>query len=71
MELYRRARGVLPSVFTFIRTVDQKKHKCLVYNLLLVLLCHRFLAINYIFFYYIEWDPISIKINEYNKIHVL
>ena len=23
MELYRRARGVLPSVFTFIRTVDQ------------------------------------------------
>jgi hypothetical protein len=25
MELYRRARGVLPSVFTFIRTVDQKK----------------------------------------------
>ena len=25
MELYRRARGVLPSVFTFIRTVDQNK----------------------------------------------
>ena len=24
MELYRRARGALPSVFTFIRTVDQK-----------------------------------------------
>ena len=24
MELYRRARGVLPSVFTFIRTVDHK-----------------------------------------------
>ena len=24
MELYRRARGVLPFVFTFIRTVDQK-----------------------------------------------
>ena len=23
MELYRRARGVLPSVFTFIRTVDE------------------------------------------------
>ena len=23
MELYRRARGVLPFVFTFIRTVDQ------------------------------------------------
>ena len=25
MELYRRARGVLPSVFTFIRTVDQNQ----------------------------------------------
>ena len=25
MELYRRARGVLPSVFTFIRTVDQNE----------------------------------------------
>ena len=27
MDLYRRARGVLPSVFTFIRTVDQIKKK--------------------------------------------
>jgi hypothetical protein len=27
MELYRRARGVLPSVFTFIRTVDQNNWK--------------------------------------------
>lgn len=25
MELYRRARGVLPSVFTFIRTVTQAR----------------------------------------------
>ena len=28
MELYRRARGVLPSVFTFIRTVLREVSRC-------------------------------------------